>query len=249
MLLPASRSLPCSVSAAAQWAGLQKSRAVSQGWGRAAEGAGAELSSCAPSWGCPESLIPLPQSWRMPRLKPCMEQGSTQPLQETRMLFLIEFSVFAVENPLVRASQLRWLCLVLPESPKQSLILRCDSLASWGERKKSSPFGTDANIKSQITWQRAVIQRRSQHPPPRPGGSVLFIFPGTCPAPLALSLAFQVSSARSVCASTDCHVCPAHCRGPLAFQPTNHCGTHRATAAGAGWLQKLLTMQALSVAG
>lgn len=56
------------------------------------------------------------------------------------------------------------------------------SLPAGGARVELSP-GAAASVESQITWQRAVIQRTSQCF--LPGDSVPFIFPGTCPAPLA----------------------------------------------------------------
>lgn len=128
-----------------------------------------------------------------------MEQGSAQPLQE-KNTFSDEFLVLLQQ----------WCYSLEPARLVLRLVLPCISPADphlgprlpcqLGGRESSSPSGAAASVESQITWQRAAIQRTSQSF--LPGDSVPFIFPGTCPALLARRLAFQVSSAEPRSASS-----------------------------------------------
>lgn len=130
----------------------------------------------------------------MCRLQPYVEQGNTLTSVGNNWYFpQYMLCIFTAVVLFSRVSQLHAACDPAMGLPSRFSSLSCDSPASWGEHKWSSPFGAHANIKSQIAWQQAVIQGMSQCF--LPGDSVLFIFPETCPALLAPSLAFQVSSA------------------------------------------------------
>lgn len=197
---------------------LQESRALSQGWGWAAEGAGAELSSSAQS-GCPDVPgLHCPGAGGMgggAGWSPVWGKAAHSLCGKN--LYSSEFfCAFTVVILSVRAvTRCSWSC---HESPKQILEMWL-SCQLGGAQVKLSLW---SRCQCKVTDHLAESSDTKKEPTFPPGGSVLFIFPGTYPAPLAPSLAFQVSSAEpdcasAVCASTEWHVCCTRCGGPLAF--------------------------------